>query len=64
VIKINCTWDEITIFGVKIYHDDGGCYTFSIRHTGQFNLRDYEKLEFEVKSTRLVRRNKKLKSGL
>lgn len=49
--------DKVKIYGVKILHDDNGCYTFSIQHTGQLNLRDYEKLDLEVKSARLVRRN-------
>jgi hypothetical protein len=48
--------DHVKIYGVKISQDENECYTFSIQHTGQFNLRDYEKLEFEVKSARLVRR--------
>jgi hypothetical protein len=49
--------DKVKIYGVKITQDDSECYTFSVRHTGQFNLRDYEKLELEVKSARLVRRS-------
>ena len=51
------TVDKVKIYGVKIFQDDNGCYTFSVRHTGQFSLRDYEKLELEVKSARLVRRS-------
>ena len=49
--------EKVKIYGVKISQDDYGCYTFSIQHTGQFNLRNYEKLELEVKSTRLVKRS-------
>jgi hypothetical protein len=48
--------DEVKIYGVKISQDENECYTFSIKHTGQFNLKDYEKLEFEIKSARLVRK--------
>ena len=48
---------KVKIYGVKISQDDNGCYTFSVKHTGQFNLRDYEKLELEVKSAKLVRRS-------
>ena len=56
--------DEVKIYGMKIYQDEHECYTFSIQHTGQFNLRDYEKLEFEVKSARLVRRKLRLECVL
>ena len=45
------------IHGVKIYHYGDGCYGFSVRHTGTFRLRDYEELDLEVKSARLVRRD-------
>jgi hypothetical protein len=49
--------EKVKIYGVKISQEDSGCYTFSIQHTGQFNLRNYEKLELEVKSARLVKRS-------
>jgi hypothetical protein len=48
--------DKVKFYGLKICSDDNGCYTFCFKHTGQFNLRDYEELEFEVKSARLVKR--------
>ena len=48
---------KVKIYGVKISQDDSGCFTFSVQHTGQFNLSDYETLDFEVNSTRLVRRS-------
>ena len=68
VIKIRCTkrdsLDKVKIYGVKISQDVSGCYTFSVKHTGQFNLGDYEKLEFEVKSARLVRKKLRFKCVL
>ena len=56
MIKINPMLDKVKIVGVKIYYDGSGCYTFSIQHTGVFNLRNYERLELEVKSAKLVKR--------
>ena len=49
--------DKAKIFGVKISQDGNDCYTFSVQHTGPFNLRDYEKLELEIKSAKLVRKS-------
>ena len=46
--------DKLKIYRVRISQDNSGCYTFSVKHTGKFNLGDYEKLEFEVKSTRFL----------
>jgi hypothetical protein len=61
VVKMHCEENDplakVKIYGVKISQDDNGCYAFSFKHTGHFNLRDYEKLELEVKSARLVRRS-------
>jgi hypothetical protein len=68
VIEMHCTklgsLDKVKIYDVKISQDDSGCYTFSVKHTGQFNLGDYEKLEFEVKSARLVRKKLRFKCVL
>jgi len=44
------------IFGVRIYQEGNGCYSFSVKHSGPFRLQDYEELELEVKSARLVRK--------
>ena len=46
---------EPKIFGVKL-HLDNGCYRFSFRHTGDFRLNDYEELDLEVMSAKLVKR--------
>jgi len=35
---------------------DGGCYRFSFRSTGDFVLHNYEELDLEVLSAKLVRR--------
>ena len=48
---------EPRIYGVKISLDGDKSYCISVKHTGHFNLRDYEELELEVKSARLVRRH-------
>ena len=45
------------IYSVKICQDGSKHYAFSVKHTGEFKLSDYDELEFEVKSARLVRRN-------
>ena len=47
---------EPKVYGVKITQDGDKCYCISVKHTGEFRLSDYEELEFEVKSARLVRR--------
>jgi len=47
---------EPKIYGVKISQDENQCYCISVRHTGAFRLADYEELEFQVTSARLVRR--------
>jgi hypothetical protein len=56
VVKTSGILDKPKIFGLKICREDSGCYSFSIRHSGEFNLREYEKLEFEVKSAKLIRK--------
>jgi len=56
VIKTKSIENEPRIYGVKIYHDGDGCYGFIWKHTGQFTLKDYQELELEVKSVKLVRR--------
>jgi len=47
---------EPQIYGVKIYNDGKGGHHFSFRHTGQFKLGDYEQLDLEIASARLVKR--------
>ena len=47
--------NKVNICGIKIFHHGDGCYCFSISHTGQFRLQDYEELDLEVKSVKLVR---------
>ena len=47
---------EPKIYGIKISFDGGVAYCISVRHTGQFNLRDYEELDFDVATARLVRK--------
>jgi hypothetical protein len=49
---------EPKIYGVKIYQEGNGCYSFSVRHSGPFRLEDYDELEVEVKSARLVRKHR------
>jgi hypothetical protein len=44
------------IFGVKITQDGNKCYCISVKHTGRFCLSDYDALEFEVASAKLVKR--------
>ena len=48
---------EPEIYGVKITLDAGGCYCISVRHAGHFRLKDYEELDLEVKSARLVQKS-------
>jgi hypothetical protein len=57
VVKTQNTQLEPRIYGVKISQDGDLCYCISVKHTGHFNLRDYEELDFEVKSVRLVKKN-------
>ena len=47
---------ETQIHGLKICQEGSGSYSISVQHTGSFELRDYDEIEVEVKSTRLVRR--------
>ena len=47
---------DTTIYGLKIHQPEPGCYSLSFRHAGDFRLADYEELDFEVVSARLVRR--------
>ena len=45
-----------TIYGVTIIQEGNGGYSFSVKHSGDFKLQDYDELELEVKSARLVKR--------
>jgi len=47
---------NVKIYQVKICQDTNGCYSFSVRHTGHFKLCDYEEIELEVRSAKLVER--------
>jgi hypothetical protein len=47
---------EPKIYGVKISQDGDTGYCISVRHTGHFRLSDYEELDIEVKSVKLVKR--------
>ena len=47
---------EPRIYRVKIAPDGDKAFCISVRHTGNFNLRDYEELDFEVASVKLVRK--------
>ena len=47
---------EPKIYGVRISQDANGCFCISVRHTGPFRLMDYELLDFETKSVRLVKK--------
>ena len=47
---------KTTIHGVNITQHAPGCYSISVRHSGPFRLDDYETLDLEVKSARLVKR--------
>ena len=48
---------EPRIYGLKISQDPGGGFRISVRHSGFFSLKDYEELDLEVKSARLVRKS-------
>jgi len=48
---------EPRIYRVKIIQDAGGGFCISVTHTGRFRLKDYEVLEFEVESARLVKKD-------
>ena len=60
VVKTKTTENELRseprIYGVKISQHADRCYGISVRHTGHFRLKDYEEIDFEVKSVKLVRR--------
>ena len=47
---------EPRIYKVKICQEGNGGYSFSVKHSGDFRLQDYEELDLEVTSARLVRR--------
>ena len=51
-----CQQSNMKIYRVKICQDTNGCYSFSVRHTGHFKLCDYEEIELEVRSAKLVER--------
>jgi hypothetical protein len=61
VVKINCSkidkLNRVKIYSVKISQNGSGCYDFCIKHTGEFNLKDYEEIEFDVNAARLVKKN-------
>jgi len=44
------------IYGPKILQPSPGAFNISIKHTGSFRLFDYEELDFEVISVKLVKR--------
>ena len=48
--------EKTRIHRVNITQHTPGCYSISVRHSGPFRLDDYETLEIEVKSARLVKR--------
>ena len=50
---------ETRIYGVKIYQEERGVYSFSVRHSGPFRLDDYKEIELEVTSAKLVRRKER-----
>jgi hypothetical protein len=56
VIKTKSTQLKPRIYGVTIHQEGNGAYAISVRHAGPFRLKDYDVLEFEVSSARLVRR--------
>jgi len=41
---------------VRIFREGNFAYQFVVQHTGRFNLQDYEELELEVRSARLVKK--------
>jgi len=47
---------EPRIYGMKIYQPEPGCYSFTFHHEGDFRLGDYEELDFDVRTVKLVRR--------
>jgi hypothetical protein len=47
---------EPEVYGVTISQDGIGGYCISVRHSGVFHLKDYEIIDLEVSSARLVRR--------
>ena len=47
---------QLRIVGVKINQPSVGQYSLSFRHLGDFRLGDYEELDLEVVSARLVKR--------
>jgi hypothetical protein len=53
VVRLDC---EPRIHGVKIVQEANGCYGFTLRHTGPFRLKDFQELELEVSSARLVKK--------
>jgi len=47
--------DQIKIYGIKIYRNPGGCYQFSVVHSGPFRLQDYDALELKTNTVKMVR---------
>ena len=52
----SCQLSDVKIYRIKICQDSNGCYSFSVRHAGRFELRDYEEIVLQVHSAKLVRR--------
>ena len=48
--------DSVKIYGVRIRQEGSGTYSVNVRHTGHFRLEDFDEIDVEVKSVRLVRR--------
>ena len=47
VIKTKSKQPKPRIYGVTIHQEGNGAYAISVRHAGQFRLKDYDVLEFE-----------------
>ena len=51
-----CAAHAPQIHRLRICQDGQGSYSMSFTHTGQFRLLDYEEVELEVLSARLIKR--------
>lgn len=49
-------YSEPKILGLKINQDEPGCYRYSFKHSGDFNLSDYEEIELVVLKVKMVRK--------
>ena len=47
---------EPKIFGVRIRNHGPGAYALAFRHSGDFKLDDFDELDFEVVSTKLIKK--------